>query len=351
MRGVTTTLILLATAFLTKGALAQDQTGEQRASEVAGALLRADGPAARRALAAMPAAESGSQTEAFRACAAERLDLTRPLAAPPADAPFAMKALHAYRQYWREAIDRPDARAEAEIALAGRLGALLGRPELDDMLKAEGPTLERIRAEGWHPLGGRTGRLMELMLWRDQAERDVTVALPEGAHATRLILLDGFESPGWSNWMTCGRTGTGGWAKPDGLYAIVPAYPSLEDENFSVNFLAHETQHFADNAAWPGLPGWELEVRAKLTELAMAQTTRERILSRFASNQGDDPADAHSYANRRVLQALRDRLGLAADADLKTVAPDALRAAAQAELAADTARRRRPEARGVRAPY
>lgn len=345
MRGATTALILLATAF---PALAQTsaqtsaQTPEQSASEAAGALLRADGPAALRVLEAMPTTGLEPRFEAFRACALERLDPTRPLAEPAADAPFALKALHAYRLYWREAVARPDARSEAEAALGRRLGALLDRPELDDMLKAEGPTLERIRAEGWYPLGGRTGRLLELMLWREQASREVSVALPEGAHSTRVIIMDGFESQGWSNWMTCGRTGTGGWAKPDGLYAVAPAYPSLEDENFSVNFLGHETQHFADNAAWPGIPTWQTEVRAKLTELILANTTRERTLTRLAASQGDDPDDAHSYANRRVLQALRRRLGLADDADLKTVAPDALRAAARAELAADTAARPAP---------
>src|SRR5690606_26567334 len=140
-------------------------------------------------------------------------DMAAPLPAPSADAPFALQALHAYRLYWREAIDRPDARDQAEIALAKRLGALLDRPELDDMLKAEGPTLERIEAEGWHPLGGRVGRLLELMLWREQEARAVSVALPEGSYSTTLILLDGFESQGWSNWITCDRTGTGGWAK------------------------------------------------------------------------------------------------------------------------------------------
>ena len=345
MRGMMTALVLLAQSFGTSVAAAQTPpapTPEQSVSQAAGALLRADGPAASQILQAMPTTGLEPKFEAFRTCALERLNVDQPLAEPPADAPFALKALHAYRQYWREATARPDARAEAEIALGKRLGALLGRPELDDMLKAERPTLERIRAEGWYPLGGRTGRLMELMLWRRQETREVSVALPEGSYSTTLILLDGFESRGWSNWMTCDRTGTGGWAKPEGLYAIVPAYPSLEDENFSVNFLAHETQHFADNAAWPGLPGWQLEYRAKLTELVMADTTRERILTRFASNQGDDPADAHSHANRRVLQALRRRLGLPEDADLKAVAPDVLRAAARAELAADTAARPAP---------
>lgn len=350
MRGAKTALILLALISGGTGAAAQAPTAEQQLSQVAGALLQADGPRARRLLSALPAEALEPKFEAFRACVTQRLDPAFALPAPPADAPFAMQALHAYRLYWREAIDRPDARAQAEIALAKRLAALLDRPELDDMLKAEGPTMERIRAEGWHPLGGRTGLLLELMLWRDQEARDVTVTLPEGAHRTRLILLDGFESRGWSNWMTCDRTGTGGWAKPEGLYAIVPAYPSLDDENFSVNFLAHETQHFADNAAWPGLPGWQLEYRAKLTELTLADATRERILDRFASNQGDDPADAHSHANRRVLTALRRRLNLPADADLKAVAPDALRAAALAELRTDTANRPDPANR-VRATY
>lgn len=312
------------------------------AAEASGALLQADGPRARALLSALPAEALSTADAAFRACALNRLDPERAPSPPAEDAAFAQKALHAYRLYWRAAVIQPETRDAEEAALAARLSVLLDRPDLTTMAAVDGPMRERIRAEGGFVLGGRTGRLLDLMLWSRQDEREVAVALPEGPHEVKLFLLDDFASRGWSEWLTCGRTGTGGWAKTEGLYAIVPAYDSLEDEAFAVNFLAHETQHFADYAAWAGLPSWQLEYRAKLTEVALAETTRARTLERFVRNQGDDQADAHSYANRRVLEALRRRLALAPDADLAAAAPDALRAAAQAELQADTARRPTP---------
>ncbi|MBV8910456.1 MAG: hypothetical protein JOZ89_06820, partial [Gammaproteobacteria bacterium] len=91
---------------------------------------------------------------------------------------------------------------------------------------------------------------------------------------------------------------------------------------------------------FPDLMDWEKEYRAKLVELALADTTRPQILERLQASQGEDPQDAHSYANRQVLEALRTRLSLPRDADLSTVKPGDLRLAAVSELRADSARRK-----------
>lgn len=322
-------------------ASAQD-AGRAAIAEAAGALLQADGPRALAQLDIAGAAALDPADAAFRTCVLQRLDPAWTPDPPAASEPFARQALYAYRQYWRAASITPDRRAAEEAALAGRLAVLLQRPDVSDMDTAEELTLARIRSEGVHVLGGRTGRLRDLMLWTRQDERDTEVQLPERRQQVRIFLLDDFISRGWSNWMTCDRTGTGGWVKPEGLYAIVPVYTSLEDEGFAVTFQGHEAQHFADDASWTGMPDWELEFRAKLAEVAMARETRLRVLGRFVQNQGDDPTEPHSYANRRVLSALRDRLGLPSGADLGAADPPALRAAAIAELRADTARRPTP---------
>ncbi|MBL0967692.1 MAG: hypothetical protein IBJ02_01070 [Brevundimonas sp.] len=337
----TTILALMLATMTTAPAIAQD-AGRAAIAEAAGALLQADGPRARAHLGAAGGADLNPADTAFRTCVLQRLDPAWIPEPPAASEPFAQQALHAYRQYWRAASIAPDRREAEEANLAGRLALLLQRPDVSDMDAAEELTLARIRGEGVHVLGGRTGRLRDLMLWNRQDERDTEVRLPERRQQVRIFLLDDFVSRGWSNWMTCDRTGTGGWVKPEGLYAIVPVYSSLEDEGFAVTFLGHEAQHFADNASWTGMPDWELEFRAKLTEVAMARETRLRVLGRFVQNQGDDPTEPHSYANRRVLSALRDRLGLRAGGDLGAVEPSALRAAAVAELRADTARRPTP---------
>jgi hypothetical protein len=153
------------------------------------------------------------------------------------------------------------------------------------------------------------------------------------------MLLDDFSSLGWSDFATCHRRGTGGWATTDALFAVRPRYTNLDGEVFRVTFLGHETQHFADYARFPGLASWELEYRAKLTELALADETRASVLRKFTEDQGDDPQSPHAYANKRVLAALRQRLALPADAPLDGVDVSTLQAVASDELREDSRRR------------
>ena len=299
-------------------------------------VLQADGKTARERLQALSGLSAA--TERTRQCILERLDPDAALPVPPTDASFTERALHEYRLYWREAVNAPEARDEALDRLAGRLAALMAQPDMG-RTDIERAVQERIRAEGRHVLGGQTGLLRDLMVWSGQEERDFDVELPEGRHTTRVFLLTDFQNRGWASWLTCGATGTGGWAKPEGLYLVAESY-DLTSENFTASFLGHETQHFADYKTWPGLPGRELEYRAKLTELSRANVMLRQLLAIFTRNQSDNEADAHSHANKRVLAALRVRLGLPSDGDLATVPPDDLREAARQELFADSARRR-----------
>ncbi|MCG8369720.1 MAG: hypothetical protein MJA32_04300, partial [Proteobacteria bacterium] len=189
-----------------------------------------------------------------------------------------------------------------------------------------------IEARGDYALLGRTGLLLDILIWTRQSEVDELVELPEGPVNTTVFYLDDFKSRGWANYLTCDHTGTGGWATSEGLFAIVSLYDSLTDEKFRVSYLAHESQHFSDYERFPDISGWQLEYRAKLVELAYARDTLADLLSRFAQNQSDTVADAHSYANRAVLHALRDRLSLAEGADLAGLPGTRINEAALAEL-------------------
>jgi hypothetical protein len=165
--------------------------------------------------------------------------------------------------------------------------------------------------------------------------------LPEGVQPVRVEVLDGFVSFGWSHYATCGRRATGGWARADALYAVRPRYTSLDSEEFRVTFLGHEAQHLADLARFPGMPSWQLEYRAKLAELACADTTRPRLLAKFRDDQNDDAeATPHSYANRMVWSALHARLAPADAAfDAEAVSVADLQQAARAALLEDSRRR------------
>ncbi|WP_297800101.1 hypothetical protein [uncultured Brevundimonas sp.] len=304
-----------------------------------GALLQADGPQALAGLRALSPDNLSETDRAWRTCVADRLGTPR-VADLPASASFADRALAAYQSYWLAASLDPSRREEIEQQLIQQLSALLGPDAPTEAGEVEEAVIARIESEGGHALGGRTGRLLELMLWNSQTEKTHEVALPEGPHRVTVFYLDDFASRGWSSFMTCERSSTGGWAKTEGLYAIVPAYSSLEDENFEINYLAHETQHFADYETFPDLKSWELEYRAKLTELAMARETGGNIVGRFLRNRSGDPEEAHSYANGKVIAALMARLGLADGFDPAALDPAALAQAAEAELRADTARRK-----------
>lgn len=330
---------ILCIALLAASAASAETSPSAKAtlSAAQSAVLQADGRVARDLLAGLPTEGLEASDAAFRDCALARLNGSATLPAP-ADA-FAGEVLALYRAYWRQAAMNPGDRDAALPPLRLGLARLLGEPETLELNAALARTRARLELAGYHAINGRTGRLLDLIMWSKQEAKDESVELPEGGTKTRVFYLDDFQSRGWSNYLTCDRTGTGGWTTREGLFIIVPAYKSLADESFTVSFLAHESQHFVDTRR-PELESWEREYRAKLVELVYADASRERLLGKFAANQGDDPGEAHSYANRRVLTALREKLGLPAGGDLVPVPPDSLKQGAVALLREDTARRK-----------
>lgn len=305
-----------------------------------GQVMQGDMRGALAALRTVPQGDFAGSGAALRSCLLDRFGAHPGAAVPtPPLPPTATRALALYRAYWRAALLDPGRRAADEEALRRSLAALLGLAPATEMDAVETRLQARLEAEGVHALLGRTPPFRELMLWRTQSDEMREIALPEGVHRTRVVLLDDFASLGWAGYATCDRSITGGWVRPDGIYAVRPGWGDLNGEEFLVSFLSHEAQHFADKERYGELASWELEYRAKLAELAMADRTLAQLLEAFAGNQGDDPDIPHSYANKRVLAALRTRLGLAPEAGFDR-APDAIRAAALAELRADSARRR-----------
>ena len=330
-------VLLLAASTDTQSAATTPAAKQELRSGV-GAILRGQGSAARSTLQKILPADLDAKDRVFRECALSRLDARTPLPpAPevPAGNAFAGQLLTVYRTYWRASALNEAGRPASEQALVAGLGKLLGRPVVD-VSAAEPLIAARLKAAGLFSQEGRTGVLHDLMIWSRETQKIEQVALPEGGNATRVSYLDGFISRGWTSYFTCNRTGTGGWTTGDGLFVIVPSYDNLTDEKFQVNFLAHESQHYADKKRFGDVPSWRLEYRAKLVEIAYADMTMGNVLDNFASSQGDDPADPHSYANKRMLKALEDRLGLAPGSDLHAVSIDRLHEAAVAALKVDS---------------
>ncbi len=331
------TPILLFLANPAEGEAPSESSPEARAelSQAIGAVLRGEGEPAIEMLETVSEAELSSRDRALRSCSLARIKGTP--ASPQEDLdPFVVRLLTAFRDYWQRALTDKDNRSQLERKLHADLSLLTDQPSLTDPIATETAIFARLEDLGLHAQMGRTGVLRDLMIWSSETQSVEQVPLPEGSHATTVTYLDQFQSRGWSSYFTCNRTGTGGWTTSDGLFAIVPAYASLSDENFQVNFLAHESQHFADFERFRELPQWRLEYRAKLVELAYAEKTRERILHRFESNQSDNIEDSHSYANRLVLENIEERLELNAEQNVSDILPERLRATAKALLHADS---------------
>ena len=324
---------LLLAAFL---ATAAHAAPADNVGQAVGAALQADMPRALQLVNGIDPKALNDKQRSFVTCVRQRFGSAKPesLGAPRTATD---RILAIYRTYWHASLTHPENRAAEEKKLDAALRVLLKAPK--DTTDFDPLIEKRVSADGNHSLEGRTGLLRELMVWTKQDDRVTSVALPEGQHQVTVHYLDGFKSFGWSHYATCGLAATGGWATDQALFAVMPRYESPDSEEFKVTFLGHETQHFADKTRFKELKDWELEYRAKLVEVAEADTTRVKVLTRFVTDQGDDPASPHSYANKKILTDLVATLGLGSAQDLFTADLARLQGAARDILRADSARR------------
>jgi hypothetical protein len=304
--------------------------------------LQARGTAALMALRSLDATQLSARDSATRACMLQRLGARRPPAVNLPD-PFVAGVLASYQEYWWRSLlaEQPPARNEAWLLAAlNRRVASAGTRAAANMEQLESALEPVLLAHGYHALLGMTRPLHELMLWRSEVQTRYQVSLPEGEQPVVVVFMDDFATLGWAGFATCDRHHSGGWTKPEGLYAVRSAY-DLDSEEFRVSYLAHEAQHFADGERFPKLDDQaQLEYRAKLTELATARTSAYELLDAFAANTSEDPSVPHSFANgrlvhdmaRRVLPA-GNRSGAWTDVPVATI-----NAAAAALLREDTAR-------------
>jgi hypothetical protein len=311
--------IVAVAALLAAGCASQPPRTTAPPQAALNALLQGD---AREALRVFDAIDTPLTSGQKAVVDCVRARFTGPL--PPNDLPpDASAALTAYETYWRAAMMKRESRATAEARLLASLNAIpamAGAHDHTSLNSVSDYVVPALEAEGLHALTGKTEPLYELMIWKSQETNVYDVALPEGMVNVKVVFLDHFASLGWGGFATCGVAQTGGWAKPDALYAVRASY-DLASEEFRVSYLAHEGQHFADYAKYPMLEQPELEYRAKLTEIAVSNTTTAKLLSNFASLGGDSRDVPHAFAARRVTLALQgvplDRVRAAAAAKLR----------------------------------
>jgi hypothetical protein len=301
-------LALYASAAMAAGRATDGRSDAAQFSSAIGVALQADLKSALQQLDGISAAGLPEKKRAILTCMRQRFDAGKDPAIPANVDPWTADLLRIYRRYWRSVMLGSVTRDAGEQELARQLARHLGGSNRPKDLDAIEPMLgERLEAHGYHALFGVTAPLREFMLWRDEADETYPVELPDGPEPVHVTMMDGFLSFGWLGYATCDYRHSGGWAKPDRLFAVRSAY-DLDSEDFHVSYLAHEGQHFSDYRRFPGLAQADLEYRAKLVELAKAGTTLYDLIDAFSGSGSDDREQAHAWANRRVIGDLARKL-------------------------------------------
>jgi hypothetical protein len=165
-----------------------------------------------------------------------------------------------------------------------------------------------IESFGLHTTGfGKTGKFFDLLVWKSEKGKNYSLILDNEEKSTKVVSMDDFITLGWEEYSTLGRCYPGGWAGKNALYCVKNSY-DLNSEQFKVSFLAHESRHFADYKLFPNLKSADLEYRAKLTELSMAQKTLYTIINDFIINANYNSENGHSIANYCVIRDLSKAL-------------------------------------------
>lgn len=236
--------------------VAHSQTKDAESSQKAaagidratGLALQGDTASALKAVSKLPASSFTGKDATFLSCMKNRFGATKqPISDLAVTDSWVATLATNYIAYWRHALSQPKERESAERDLRSAISKLLGRPVIndDEFDTAENAITNEAEKRGFHVLLGRTPPLRELMLWKKQTIEQRQVELPETRQSVTVHFLDDFVLRGWGSYATCERRSAGGWATDKGLFAVAPAYDSLQDETFSVRFLAHESQHFA----------------------------------------------------------------------------------------------------------
>jgi len=220
--------------------------------------------------------------------------------------------INIYKDYWRKSL--LDTASNYDLALGKNVIAYLVEhypPARIILTTANRDTIgtylrrfltEWLRTQDLYTTGfGRTGKLLDLLIWRTQKDTVYRFQLPGEEIYAPVVMMDSFITLGWEEYATLGRHYPGGWTTKESLFCVTKAY-DLSSEEFLISYLAHEGRHFADYKLFPNLKSSDLEYRAKLTELALAKGTLQETISFFINNSNSQSNNAHSKANYSVIK-------------------------------------------------
>lgn len=152
-----------------------------------------------------------------------------------------------------------------------------------------------------------SGHLLDLVIWKSQKDTLISLDLDNEKIDIQLVKMKDFITLGWREYATLGTHYPGGWATEKAVYMVEKAY-DMDSEEFKVSLVAHEGRHYLDLNAFPGLENEQLEYRAKLTELAIADSTMFDLISFFIDNSDEASEVPHFVANYMLIHHLSEKL-------------------------------------------
>jgi hypothetical protein len=214
-----------------------------------------------------------------------------------------------YSEYWHKALKSDKSNFDSSFSKSLIKFLMANAPVTDKSRNISEEELNNSLIEyctslGYNTTGfGRTGKLLDLLVWKSQYDSLYSFVTTDDTINVNVTFMENFVTLGWEEYATLGQYYPGGWANEKGLYCVKSAY-DLQSENFLISYLAHEGRHFKDYKLFPNLTGAELEYRAKLTELSLADNTLYKTIEFFINNGIKDSESAHSKANYLVIQDL-----------------------------------------------
>jgi len=213
-----------------------------------------------------------------------------------------------YQKYYRNVFWKALNKFEAMKTLFQELFEYL---KLDKTIVKIEDTEERVvslvNKEGYECLCGETQGFFGPYIWKDSTKETFEVELPEGTENYTIVMMDGFISRSWLDFISFGKTGAGGWTRKDGLLSCVRKVYDITSDSFKISFLKHEAQHSYDIKKYPKITSVELEYRAKLVELIYWPNGKIiKFIHNEANNSNKD--NTHAYSAYLIIRDLSKRI-------------------------------------------
>lgn len=213
-----------------------------------------------------------------------------------------------YQNYYRKVLWKKHSNEDAKKTLFHELWLFCGsKANLSKDENIEDEVEKIVNSEGYEYLGGRTLGFYGPYIWEGSTKVTYEVELPSGIEPYTIIMMDGFISRSWLDFISFGNTGTGGWVGEDGTLHCVRSAYEIESEEFNVSFLKHEAQHAHDKRKYSDTTSVDLEYRAKLVEL-IYWSSDEKIKDIYREADNSNPDNSHSVAAYKIINEMSRKI-------------------------------------------